>query len=469
MTGDKPPAESDIKAAFAKAPAQQVPQQTPEDKITGIPKTLLNFSQGVGGFANDIGLGGATDAIASSGPMQAVQKLTGVNPAENSQLMQKKAQNPLMTAVGDVAGAGSWLMPVSQAGLLARGATGALQGGLAAGSKEGASPTSIGVDAGIGGTINALVPGAGKLLEAAIGRGAFGKSGAQFRNLVKESGSITGGVRKTSPTKATLGENLWNKTKNLDTQFTDLLKQTGAKMTKADIFGTTTAGGQVEGGFIPQALGRVGPSMEAGAGDYLNKLESSLTSAHQQYLLKQGVNSSAALRLAQNPATAIPHEVLQQFLTKVRNDISPNSWMQKLLGNAVSDSTDRVATDFTRQLRQKLGETSVNPTEYDRLQLLRQARGDISSHLQKGKQGGNFIKHLLAEGVPLEILGAILHLTAPMTAAAVAGPVLTHPAVASRVISGMESPQASALRQAAQKLMTQGTGSALATPTQSPQ
>lgn len=83
---------------------QQQPQ-TPEDKLTGATKMLTGIGQNVGGFAKDIGLGGAVDLVAHSGPAQAVQNATGVNPLLNSQTLQQESQQPVQNALGDVGSA----------------------------------------------------------------------------------------------------------------------------------------------------------------------------------------------------------------------------------------------------------------------------------------------------------------------------------------------------------------------------
>lgn len=113
--------EADIKKMDQVVGSTAQQPQTPEDKFTGVPKTLLNVSQGAGGLANSLGLGAGVDYMANSGPMQAVQHLTGVNPVENSQLMQEKAQNPAMAIGGDIAGAATTLGGGELLGLAGKG------------------------------------------------------------------------------------------------------------------------------------------------------------------------------------------------------------------------------------------------------------------------------------------------------------------------------------------------------------
>ena len=125
---------------------EQPSQSRPEDKVTGIPRTLLNISQGAGDIARNIGLGGVTDVLATSAPMQAVEKATGINPMMKSEDIDKKTidipvvgrvTKPL-TAVKDVAGATSWMLPgvnVLKGGTLLKAAgNAAIEGGLRGGT-----------------------------------------------------------------------------------------------------------------------------------------------------------------------------------------------------------------------------------------------------------------------------------------------------------------------------------------------
>lgn len=84
-------------------------QVTPEDKLTGVAKGITNVTQNIGGFAKDVGLGGPVDLVAHSGPAEAVQHATGVNPLLNSQTLQQEQQQPLQNIAGDVGGAAATL------------------------------------------------------------------------------------------------------------------------------------------------------------------------------------------------------------------------------------------------------------------------------------------------------------------------------------------------------------------------
>lgn len=80
-------------------------QESPEDKLTGVAKSITNISQNIGGVAKDLGLGGAVDLISNFGAGKAVQNATGINPLLNSQTLQQEKQQPLQNAAGDVGGA----------------------------------------------------------------------------------------------------------------------------------------------------------------------------------------------------------------------------------------------------------------------------------------------------------------------------------------------------------------------------
>lgn len=473
MTGAKPPSESDIKAAFAAAPPQQKQLQGNSGGVVGAIQAGSDALRGVGlGGLPDIGMavtGALQGGVGKENPF--------ITQQEFAQRKQQNQQDPLSgvkQGVQDAAGIVGNLNPLTGGeGLLARAGVGGASAGLQAMAQPGATPGSVGTDSVVGGSLNALAPGLGNLVKSSVGRVAFGKSGAMFKDLVQAAGQpITGGLRKQvtqagAAAKPTLQDNLWNKTKILDTQFKNLLTQSGSKLSRADIFGKVNPSGQLDGGLVSQALSRIGPSNETEAKSYLDKMESSLTTMYQDHLVKNGMNSTKALQVAQNPNTPIPHEILQQFLSKVRNDISPNSWIQKMIGNTVNDPTDRVATDFSSQLRKQIAGSSANPAEYERLQLLRKARGDISSHLSK-KAGGassvNFLTHLAEAGIPLEIAGGLLHLAGPASAGALLGTAMAQPGIASKAISGMSSKGAGVTSQALQRLLTGGLGGAMANP-----
>lgn len=84
--------------------SQQIPQ-TPEDKITGIPKDILNVTQGIGGTAKSLGFGLPVDLLAHYGAGKVAQDTTGVNPLLNSQTLQQEQAQPIQNAVGDVGSA----------------------------------------------------------------------------------------------------------------------------------------------------------------------------------------------------------------------------------------------------------------------------------------------------------------------------------------------------------------------------
>lgn len=212
MAGDKPPAEADIKTAFSRLPAQA--PKAPEDKVTGGARTLLNTTQGIGGALNTLGLGGAVD-IASHQPVaQEIQKATGVNPLESSQLMKDKAKNPLLSGAQDVAGAASWMIPGAKAvqalpivgkaisaarsvpmvgkavSPLLDAVKGGTQGGLQAASQPGATPGSIGDSAVTGGVMGPLLSTAGNILTDKVprylGGRAFGfEKGTKLPDVIK--------------------------------------------------------------------------------------------------------------------------------------------------------------------------------------------------------------------------------------------------------------------------------------------
>lgn len=178
-------------------------QVTPEDKVTGLPKALLDVSQGAGDAARSVGLGIAPDMIASSGPMQQIQKLTGINPmlksSEQNRLTQSKIGNsaaPTLGAVGqDLAGAVSWMLPAGKlvqgakaaipaldsgvagivTSLLGHGATGAARGELY-GMSQGKNPIEALPSAGVGAVAEPLLAGAKAALPFLTKGGVAGKS-----------------------------------------------------------------------------------------------------------------------------------------------------------------------------------------------------------------------------------------------------------------------------------------------------
>jgi hypothetical protein len=174
-------------SAMDKVVQQKKQPQTPEDKVTGMGKTVLNTTQGIGGFLNSIGLGGAVDIAANTPVAQEIQSASGVNPLENSQLMKDKMKNPLLSGAQDVVGAASWMVPETKAlqavpmvgktlnaaravpyvgkavNPLLNVAKGAMQGGLQNASQQGATPDSIMNSAEMGGFENPLLSLGGKL------------------------------------------------------------------------------------------------------------------------------------------------------------------------------------------------------------------------------------------------------------------------------------------------------------------
>lgn len=415
--------------------------QTPEDKITGLPKTLLNISQGAGSLARDVGLGGVTDLLGNSGAMQAVKKATGINPLINSKDSVNK-QNPLVTAGKDVAGAASFAIPFAKGPalmrLLAGGGAGLLQGA----SQDNANPGSVGTSAIVGAGANAVLPGIGGKIAQGLGRLSLGSGGEMLPAMSKVvgkditgNGSYFGGSKFFNDviggkgTEASSGVPSKGFTPLTDTLNQLLEGKTG--MTKEQLFNS------LDKLAADPSLGADGIAM---AQTYKKKIQSVYENLMQNHFDTGKMGSG--MREA-DPKIASPLDVLQKLKQTASADMQHTNPVKAKLATAIQG-----------MLKGHIEENGGASGEVEKLNKLIQAANKIKSSqaaynsFGSGRLSGGFksagdIKSLITSfektGLPIEGVLALLSGHPLGALGAGAGYALSKPAISTPLMSGLNS------------------------------
>lgn len=407
--------------------------QFPEDKLTGIPKALVDVSQGVSDFARSIGLGFAPDLMAVSGPASAIQKATGINPLMSSAERQKfkSPRDVAMQGLRDVGGAASWMLPVGKGALLARAGYGGLQGLLQAESQPGANIQSLTSSALTGAGLNSVLPPALTKFTQGLGKYAIGKGGEMLPEVMGEVGPITGSAKYLAGTAGKPGA-LFTQTAPIRDEFTNLLENSKGTLNSYDVQEKAT-----------QLMNDLGFEAQPQAKSYLKMIKQGMADLTQKYLMEnKGMSSRAALNYVQKDNFEIPASVGQQLLDKIRGDIKPSTWISSIMGDQSAPLQD-FKKNLSGYIRGMVKDASGNPDRYDQLQAMKQGLMNMTKSLRKGADAGGAKKiasTLLNLGIAPELIASVVGggLFAPAGMVAAGATALHDPKVATNIIANKQ-------------------------------
>lgn len=300
---------------------------------------------------------------------------------------------------------------------LARLGLGGVSGAMGESVREDATTESTMGSAAAAGALNAILPGLSRLFGKGIGKAAFGEGGSMLPELVREVGPIIGTSSKD------VGSKLYGKTQPIRESLDTMLSQ--SSMNSGDVFTNE----------LVDAL----TNAEKVGSQNINLAKDELKRIYDFFVKKIELDNP-------NQPIDLPLTEWQSLLKSERANLPSKTWLQKLTSSPTTE--EKVGKAFTGELRGKIKDASVEPSEYDRLNKLLQAATQINNNQPRGigNMTVNAIRQLLP-GLGGGVIGGL--------PGAVTGAALGQPAVASTLISLLESLPADVIR----NLMSRGVGS----------
>lgn len=167
IEGDTAPTQADAEQIFQQAGLRQ---PSGLDSAFDVAKTF--------------GLGGAVDQAKDY-----MKNAQGFNPNDPMSyikaILNPPSQETLSHAPQNAAGAASWMLPYSKAGIVAKTGIGAMGGGLQGLSQDNVNIQSIGTDAALSAVLNNVLPGLGNVLSKGLGKLSLGPGGAALPEINK--------------------------------------------------------------------------------------------------------------------------------------------------------------------------------------------------------------------------------------------------------------------------------------------